>query len=222
MGELESDEIEPDGHFYDEKNPENRLNERLYLLMKTQRTQNELVSLWKRFEKNLGVKSERRLGKFREVLEHLSNIRYWGTQDKLLDAGLFDAWESDLNDGDRMVLFVTEFWFRGSHDQRELSTKHIIKLVEKMGGEILSQSVIESIAFHSQPAKFKSSAIYTISENLDVKVVLLSSGLINQCGQDVIQTMSYVTKKIIQNMRFEDIGEAFLPKLPYSHLGTSY
>lgn len=172
MGELESDEIAPDEDFYDEANPEKELNGRLYLVMTNQRALDEMLSLWRRYQEDPAMKFERGLTKFRDVFLHLKSIRRWDVQDRLLETGLIDIWQEDLEyDGDRVVPFETELWFRGSNELRAVSASHVTNLVQQAGGRILSQSVIEGITYHGLLAELPAQAIQAIVENPTTELV---------------------------------------------------
>lgn len=172
MGELESDEIASDQDFYDEKNPEKELNGRLYLVMTNQRALDEMLALWRRYQADSDMQFERGLTKFRDVFLHLKSIRRWDVQDRLLETGVIDIWQEDLEyDGDRVIPFETELWFRGSNDLRAVSASHVTSLVQEAGGRILSQSVIEGIAYHGLLAELPAHAIRTIVDNPTTELV---------------------------------------------------
>ena len=172
MGELESDEIAPDQDFYDENNPEKELNGRLYLVMTNQRALDEMLSLWRRYQADPNMQFERGLTKFRDVFLHLKSIRRWDVQDRLLETGVIDIWQEDLEyDGDRVIPFEAELWFRGNNELRAVSTSQVTKLVQQAGGRILSQSVIEGIAYHGLLAELPANAIRAIVENPTTELV---------------------------------------------------
>jgi len=172
MGELEIDEIAPDEDFYDENNPEKELNGRLYLVMTNQRALNEMLSLWRRFQADPDMKFKRGLTKFRDVFLHLKSIRRWDVQDRLLETGVIDIWQEDLEyDGDRVIPFEAELWFRGSNERRAVSASQVTKLVQQAGGRILNQSVIESIAYHGLLAELPANAIRAIVESPTTELV---------------------------------------------------
>ena len=172
MGELESDEIAPDEDFYDEANPEKELNGRLYLVMTNQRALDEMLSLWRRYQADHAMQFERGLTKFRDVFLHLKSIRRWDVQDRLLETGVVDIWEEDLEyDGDRIIPFEAELWFRGNNELRAVSASHVTNLVQQAGGRILSQSVIEGIAYHVLLAELPAHAIRAIVENPTTELV---------------------------------------------------
>ncbi len=172
MGELESDEIAPDEDFYDEANSEKELDGRLYLVMTNQRALNEMLSLWRRYQKNPDMQFERGITKFRDMFLHLKNIRWWDVQDRLLETGVIDSWQKDLeHDGDRVIPFEAELWFHGSNELREVSASQVTNLVQQTGGRILSQSVIEGIAYHGLLAELPAHAIRAIMENPTTEMV---------------------------------------------------
>ena len=166
MGELESDEIAPDQDFYDEEKPEKGLSGRLYLLMTNHRALDEMLSLWRRYQADPGMQFERGLAKFRDVFLHLKTIRRWDVQDRLLETGVLDIWREDLEqEGDRVIPFEAELWFRGNDENRAVSARHVTDLVQQQGGQVLSQSVIENIAYHGILAELPARAIRSIVEN---------------------------------------------------------
>jgi len=172
MGELESDEIAPDQDFYDENNPEKELNGRLYLVMTNQRALDEMLSLWRRYQADPNMQFERGLTKFRDVFLHLKSIRRWDVQDRLLETGVIDIWQEDLEyDGDRVIPFEAELWFRGSNELRAVSASQVTNLVQQAGGRILNQSVIEGIAYHGLLAELPANAIRAIVENPTTELV---------------------------------------------------
>lgn len=172
MGEFESDEITPDEDFYDERNPEKELNGRLYLVMTNQRALEEMLSLWHRYQADPNMEFNHGLAKFREVFLRLKNIRRWDVQDRLFETGVIDIWREDLEyDGDRVIRFEAELWFRGSNELRTISANHVTNLVQQVGGRILNQSVIEGIAYHGLLAELPANAIRTIVDDPTTELV---------------------------------------------------
>ena len=172
MGEFESDEIAPDQDFYDENNPEKELNGRLYLVMTNQRALDEMLSLWRRYLADPNMQLERGLTKFRDVFLHLKSIRRWDVQDRLLETGVIDIWHKDLEcDGDRVIPFEAELWFRRSDELRAVSANQVTNLVQQAGGRILNQLVIKDIAYHGLLAELPANAIRAIVDNPATELV---------------------------------------------------
>ena len=163
MSEIEVDEIAPDEEFFDEKKPEKDLSGRLYFVMTNQRALDEMLSLWRRYHDDQGMKFERGLTKFRDVFLHLKSIRPWDVQDRLHETRVIEYWQEDLQyDGDRVITFEAELWFRGSAELRQSSANYVMELVQQLGGRILSQSAIEGIAYHGLLAELPANAIRSI------------------------------------------------------------
>ena len=166
MGELESDKIAPDNDFYDNDHPKKALNGRLYLVMTNYQALNEMLSLWKRYQADQKMQFDHGLTKFRDVFLQLKDIRQWDVQDRLLETGVLDIWKENLEyDGDRVIQFEAELWFRGSDNLRMTSARQVTDLVQQAGGKILSQAVIESIAYHGLLAELPANAIQSIVKN---------------------------------------------------------
>ncbi len=163
MGEIEVDEITPDEDFFDASKPAKELSGRLYLIMTNQRALDEMLSLWRRYQADANMQFERGFTRFRDVFVCLKDIRRWDVQDRLLETGVIDAWREDLEyDGDRLLRFEAELWFRGSDEKRQLSRNQVENLVQQAGGRVLGQSVLEEIAYHGLLAELPANSVRTI------------------------------------------------------------
>ena len=172
MGELENEDIAPDEDFYDESNPDKALSGRLYLVMTNRRALDEMLSLWRRYQADSGMQFVRGLTKFRDVFLHLRSIRRWDVQDRLLETGLLERWRENIEyDGDRVIPFEAELWFRESPESRQSSAGQVTDLVQQLGGSILSQSIIEGIAYHGLLAELPANAIRSIVEDPTTELV---------------------------------------------------
>lgn len=173
MGEIEADEIVPDEDFYDDKKPEKELSGRLYLIMSNQTALNEMLSLWKKYQKNPQMKFERGFTRFRDVYDHLKSIRRWGVEDRLAEREVFDAWKEDLDGeyGQRPVKFEAELWFKGDEKQRRESESIVSGLIQELGGSVISQCVIPSIAYHSVLGEIPAQTALQIREQPEVDLI---------------------------------------------------
>ena len=172
MGEIEIYEIAPDEDFYDESKPQKELSGRLYLVMTNQRALEEMLSLWRRYQADTDMQFERGLTRFRDVFLHLKSIRRWDVQDRLLETGLIEIWQEVLKyEGERVIPFEAELWFRRSAALRLSGANQVTELVEEVGGRVLSQAVIEGIAYHGLLAELPANAIRSIVENPATELV---------------------------------------------------
>lgn len=172
MGELEEEEIVPDEDFFDEDNPEKKLSGRLYLVMANQHALEEMLSLWQRYQANSTVQFNRGLNKFKDVFKTLKSIHRWGVQDRLLETGVMEEWREDLrHNGNRVIRFEVELWFRNIPEKRQLSQTQVSSLITELGGQILGQCVLPEIAYHAFLAELPANAIQDIISNQNTTLV---------------------------------------------------
>ncbi len=172
MGEIASEEITPDEDFYDEDKPEKELTGRLYLVMTNQQALTEMLSLWNRYKSDQNMVFERGLTKFRDVFLCLKDIRRWGVKDRLHETGVMDIWQEDLeHDGDRMIRFETELWYRGLKEKRQESMENVTNLIQSLNGQVISQGIIEEITYHSLLAELPANEVQAIINHPDTELV---------------------------------------------------
>jgi len=172
MGELEVDEIGPDEDFFDETKPEKELNGRLYLVIANQRALEEMLSLWQGYKTDSSIKFNIGLNKFKEVFKSLKNIRRWGVEDRLLETGVLEKWREALQyDGDRVIRFEVELWFRNIPAKRQLSQTRVSSLVTELGGQILGQCVLPEITYHALLVELPANEIQNIISNQNTTLV---------------------------------------------------
>nr|VFK01399.1 MAG: Subtilase family protein [Candidatus Kentron sp. LFY] len=172
MGEFDLDEIAPDEDFYDEKHPEKELSGRLFLVLTNQRALDEMLSLWRRYQKDPGMRFERGFAKFGDVFLRLKDIRRWGVRDRLEETGVLDAWRADLeHEGDRPIRFEVEVWFRRSEEKRERGATIVSTLIQQLGGQVLSTSIHKGIAYHGILAELPANAIQAIVDDPNTALV---------------------------------------------------
>lgn len=176
MGEIETEEITPDSDFYDEVDPTKKLSGRLYLVMTNQRALDEMLSLWRRFQRDPDMDFERGLTRFRDVFRCLKEIRRWGVKDRIEETGLLDAWREDIKHaGDRGIRFEVELWYRGAEDRRRHAHEQIDELTRRLGGTVLDGCIISDIAYHALLAEIPASAAHEIAEHPNVDLIRCDS-----------------------------------------------
>ncbi len=177
MGEFALDGIPPDENFQDKKDPKKELSGRLYLLMSNQTALTQMLSLWKRYIKNSKTMDFQSgeyhgLAKFKNVFLHLKDIRRWGVKDRLAEREIFEIWQEDLEfDTQRNVRFEAELWYRGSDEKRKKSESIVSGLIQDLGGSVVSQCVIPSIAYHSVLGEIPAQAALQILEQPEVDLI---------------------------------------------------
>jgi hypothetical protein len=172
MGEIEADEIAPDEDFYFDDKPEKELSGRLYLVMSNQKALTQMLSLWTQYQADTSMKFQHGLTKFRDVFLHLKDIRRWGVEDRLAEREVFKIWQENLEfDAQRNVRFEAELWFRGSNDKRRESEGIVSGLIQELGGSVISQCVIPSIAYHSVLGEIPAQTALQILEHPEVDLI---------------------------------------------------
>lgn len=79
--EIDDEDAEPDDEFARENRPEEAVQQTLYLVLTNQESLDQLLLLWRRFLE--GQTMPYGLTKFRDVFQHLRDIRPWGPQDRV-------------------------------------------------------------------------------------------------------------------------------------------
>lgn len=175
MGEFDIDEIEPDDDFFDESDRDKKLTGRFYMVMSNQQALTQMLSLWNRYKDNPEEMNFRRggeyygLAKFKDIFNHLKDIRRWGLQDRLAENEMLQDWRYTLqHTPDQPVRFEAELWYRQSEDKRSESERIISNLISNLGGEVKGQCTIPEIAYHSILAELPAQAAQQIIEHPEV------------------------------------------------------
>lgn len=176
MGEIEIDDIPPDEDFYHVDKEGERtttaLKGRLYLIMSNQTALTEMFNLWKRYQANLNMTFDHGLTKFRDVFQYLKDIHRWGVEDRLAERKVFDIWREDIDsDPKRSVRFEAELWYRGSDKKRKESETIVSGLIQNLGGSVVSQCVMPSIAYHSILGEIPAEKALQIIEQTEVDLI---------------------------------------------------
>lgn len=176
MGEIEIDEIPPDEFFSNPEKPEKNLKGRLYLVLTNQQALTEMLSLWRHYkdQPDPKLKFDKGLTKFRDVFCHLRDIRRWGPQDRLLETGILEIWQEELEDPhfqNRPVRFEAELWYRNSLDKRRESEATVTSLAQQLGGQIINQCSLSGINYHAILAELPANRIQEIIDTPETELV---------------------------------------------------
>jgi hypothetical protein len=160
---LETDEVdvEPDEDFYDVDEHDRPLPGRLFLLGSNRQALNEIISLWERYRADHSVKFAHGLGKWKDVFQHLRDVRFWGVQDRI-GYDIRQYWEEHLDRGDEAVRFEIEAWCFLSQDKNDRATAEIASLVAATGGHVLCSALIADIAYHGFLVEMPASGIHQL------------------------------------------------------------
>lgn len=178
MGEFALDGISPDEDFQDKKDSKKELSGCLYLIMSNQKALSQMLSLWQKYTKNPDTMNFQRggeywgLAKFKDIFLHMKDIRRWGVKDRLAERKVFEIWQEDIeSDPQRSVRFEAELWYRGSDNKRKESETIVSGLIQNLGGSVVSQCVVSSIAYHSILGEIPTEKALQIIEQPEVDLI---------------------------------------------------
>ena len=148
LAEYELNDIAPGDGFEDEDDPEERLSGQLFLMMSDGRALAELRNLFEAWRRDPDARFSRGLAPLKHAFEHLREIRPWDVEDRLAETGLLEDWKQRAAFGQETVAFEAELWYRGSEARRRTAAEQLGQLVEALDGKIVSECVVEEIAYH--------------------------------------------------------------------------
>ena len=191
LGELTLAEIPPDDDFQDERGPERQLNGQLFITMSDQRALRELQRLFDSWQANPVASFAMGLAPLKHVFEHLRMIRPWGIEDRLHDTGVFEIWQSEIENDSRIVNFEAELWFRNDQAKRQQAEAHVRSIVEDLDGEIIQRCVIQEIAYHAVLGRIPASRAPDIIGRREVSLLQCEEMMyLRPVGQCAVPTWS--------------------------------
>ena len=90
---------------------------RLFLFMSNMAGMDNLLAIWKKYQKNEMMYGE---GIWKTLFQYLNNIRYWGESDRLEENNVLDKFREDIEiRGDKdSVPFELELWYNSDDNKR--------------------------------------------------------------------------------------------------------
>ncbi|MDQ0286223.1 hypothetical protein J2Z49_001335 [Desulfofundulus luciae] len=170
MAELEA-EFEPDEDFFLEKEPEKSLGGRLYLVLFNQQALLSLLSLWKQYVTDPGIRFQYGQNKWKSLFENLRDIRPWDWTDRLRDTGIEDFWRERVEVGEERVRFEAELWYRQHREDRHRSEQILRQVIAELEGQVISSAVIPEIHYHGVLAELPIGKIQNILERVDLRLL---------------------------------------------------
>lgn len=171
LGELELDDLTPAHGFQDEKDSRKQLKGQLFLVMTDQRALQEIQSLFSAWQQNPDMDFLRGLAPLKHAFTHLDTIRPWDAQDRIRDTGVFEDWQIRAQQGQDVVPFEAELWFRASDERRQQAGAYLRDVVGDLGGEVVQQCIIPEIAYHGILGRIPVNLVGEISAQRDVRLL---------------------------------------------------
>ncbi len=149
MGEIEMDDLLPTEDFFDVEDRAKKLSGRLFLTMTNQRALNEMLSLWEQYSNNPNIQFRRGFAGFKSLFKKLKNIRRWDVQDRLIETGVIDYWNQEIQANAQTIRFELQLWFSNSEAKRQQTDWIVRELLESLGGRYITSSIIPEISYHA-------------------------------------------------------------------------
>ncbi len=143
------EEIDPDDDFYYEGDKEKPLNGKYYCIMSNQKALRQMLSLWKRYQRDPTTTFARGLASFKDLFASLKEVRTWSAADRFADTGILEQWREDVEvKRGTKASFEIELFYRRSTKAQEQATIDVRSLVEEMGGSVKKSCIINEIEYH--------------------------------------------------------------------------
>lgn len=223
------EEFEPDDEFYNTKKDlrtDKPVEGRLFLSMSNQQGLNELLSLWRTWQNSQKLPNGQ--SKWAEVFDQIKTIKRWGIQEQLIETGMLDIWQEDLEHdytAEEVVNFQIEFFYRKDINRRKQNEAAIKILIEQLSGALISPFIdYNEIGFHAVKAALPKKNIQLLldkinSNQLDVDLLNLPSIMFFRPTGQALTSSPDETQEIDIAPKNPVIGEpivAILDGVPFS------
>lgn len=128
-------------------------NPTLYLMVPSEGALKEIVSLWRRWQRDGSVPPS--FGEWKSLLSQIKDIRPWGPQDRVADLDL-EVLLEEASSGNSFVTLELELVFRDAGEQTEAQA---IQAINGVGGEVIARSRIEGAAYHALLCRVPAAAL---------------------------------------------------------------
>ena len=225
--EYQVEEIAPGDGFEDARHPEKSLDGRLFLIMSDNRALTQLQNLFRRWSHNPEESLNTGLAPFKYVFKHLRQIRPWDVNDRLNDTGVLDDWRDRETFGQTTVSFEAELWYRENSNRRQAATDRVQRLVKELDGKIVTECIIQDIAYHAILGQVKISHIHESLNRPEARqdLALLQCDDImffrpvGQCAVPIEDETEEVTSEQVPCLEHRTVGDpvaALLDGMPLS------
>lgn len=171
LGEVQLDNILPDYGFKDEHDPQKPLRGQLFLVMADERALHEIHRLFVKWRQNPEMKFPRGLAPLKHAFRHLYRIRPWDVEDRIRETGILEDWEYRVKQGQELIPFEAELWFRQQPDRRQQAARYIRNVIEALGGEVVQQCIIPEIAHHGLLGRIPVNQVSKILKHKEVRLL---------------------------------------------------
>jgi hypothetical protein len=170
LGDYEAD-LEPTEDFYSEKDPEKKLNSRVYLAMPTTRALQELLSLWRRYKTRTRMPNGK--GEWSKLFGKLVDVRAWGPSDRVPEETRAYFSEELERDPDGIVRIEIELWFYTDPARRAAAQARLGVVLDNVGAEVVNSCIVPEINYHATLVDLPRAVVQDILNHPDVDLTRL-------------------------------------------------
>jgi hypothetical protein len=183
----QEEEFAPDDDFFDPHDRTEMLPGRLYLVMTNQQAIRQLLSLWQRYKTNPNQAFDHGLAKWKHLFAQLRDVHVWDVQDRLRDTGVLQYWQEAVAiAGNQKIRCEVELWHRTDPQKQTRAFAAVSQAVNAAHGEVLSQAVINEIAYHGLLIDLPRASVAEIIEHEDTALLHSSEVMLfRPVGQSV-------------------------------------
>lgn len=177
--DLFKDNVPNDDDFYVVNNSNQRddskgLTCKVFCILTNHQALTEILSLWTHYCTDPNFEFQRGQTGFRNVFERLKSVHPWGVVERLEETGILEQWSIDLAEGGRdSVKCEIELFFRKGSEKRATAQNAVEESINNLGGQVISVSCIEEIAYHAILADIPRDCAEKIIANENVDLINL-------------------------------------------------
>ena len=167
LGEIEEEDIPPDDDFFalddhEQRRRDKTLRGRLFMIFTNQEALRQMLSLWAMWRAD--QKLPRGLGRWETLFAQLRDVRPWGVRDRILETGVLEDWRERVEHGQEVLPCEIELWYRQTPQHRQAARDRVAGLVTGQEGRVITEAVVEEIAYHALLAHMPIGAIRVLVE----------------------------------------------------------
>ncbi len=148
LGGHDIQDIPPGEGFENPRDREKHLSRRLFLVMSDHRALANLRGLFESWRRDPDEPFPHGLAPLKQAFGCLREVRPWDEKDRLEETGLLENWRERVKTGQETLPFEAELWYRGNESRRREGAQRLRHLVRELGGEVVTECVIQNIAYH--------------------------------------------------------------------------
>lgn len=166
------------------------IDSHFYLSMANSQCLTKLKSIWDEYCENKG-RVRHGYGKFKTLFEYLKDIRFWSTEDRLRNTGLYDDLIFKMENGVPEIAVEVELWHRSDEKLNNAAIERLKKNIEEFGGSVVSLFSLDAISYTALLAVFPTDCVQLFyTENLQDIDILTNDDVMffnasSQCAVEV-------------------------------------